>query len=277
MIRTLLALVAALLSLSAAPALAQTAAPQAVELPAANARTIPVSVWAAENERGVIVFSHGFHGSPAAYQRIISAWTAHGFTIVAPTHVDSLQHPNHAAYDNSAAFMTRIEDLALVRQFIRETRPGRPMIAAGHSFGSLMSLIEGGAVTVAGPWGDPDVRGVIAFSSAGSIPGVVTPRTYEDLSAPLLIITGDADVVPGWVADPAAHRIPFDQSPPGGRTLITFAGGDHELVARADDADFAVIVEATLTFLDAYALSDAEALARLNGLSSSDGVTIEHR
>lgn len=276
MIRSVLALLAALLTLSAAPVMAQ-AAPQAVELPAANARTIPVSVWAAEDERGVVVFSHGFHGSPAAYQRIIGVWTGHGFTVVAPMHVDSRQHPDHAAYDNTAAFMTRIEDLAVVRGYVRQAHPGMPIIAAGHSFGSLMSMIQAGAVTVAGPWGDPDVRGVIAFSSPGAIPGVVTPQTYQGLSAPLLMITGDQDLVPGWVADAAAHRIPFDQSPPGGRTLITFEGGAHDLVGRADDADFALMAEATLAFLDAYALSDAEGLARLNGLESAPGVIIERR
>lgn len=275
MTRTLLSLIATLVVLSGGAAWAQQPAP--VELQASAGRTISVATWPAETERGVVVFSHGFNGSPAAYDRILSAWAAHGFTVVAPLHVDSRQHPDHASYDPQGAFVTRIEDLALVRGFVKATHPGTPIVVAGHSFGSLMSMIEAGAVTVAGPQGDPDVRGVIAFSSPGSIPGVVRADTYAGLSAPLLMITGDADVVPGWVADPAAHRAPFDESPGGARTLITFAGGAHDLVARAGEADFALIAEATIAFLEAHALNDAAARSRLDALASGEGVTVEHR
>ncbi|MGV8929501.1 MAG: hypothetical protein ACOH1E_07105, partial [Brevundimonas sp.] len=63
-----------------APALAQTPAAAAaaasfasgeghVELVAPDGRKIDVTVWQAADERGVVVFSHGFNGSPAAYPR----------------------------------------------------------------------------------------------------------------------------------------------------------------------------------------------------------------
>lgn len=267
----------------AAPALAQTPPPapatdtaQHVALPAPDGRTIDLSVWTAAEERGVVVFSHGFNGAPAAYRRILSAWVAHGYTVVAPLHVDSLQHPQHDDYDGRAAFSTRIMDLAVARGFVKATHPGKPVIAAGHSFGSLMSVIEAGAVTVAGPLGDPDVRGVIAFSSAGDLPGVIMPTTYDGLNAPLLMITGDRDLVPGYVTDWRAHRSPFDRSPAGDKTLMIFEGADHQLVGRADDAAFAVIVAATEAFLDAHALGDASAEASLAALSAP-GVTIGRR
>lgn len=248
-----------------------------VDLPAPDGRTIDLNVWPAANERGVVVFSHGFNGSPAAYQRILSAWVADGFTVVAPLHVDSLRHPDHDRYDSRAAFSTRLVDLAVTRGFVRATHAGKPIIAAGHSFGSLMSLIEGGAVTVAGPLGDPDVKAVIAFSSAGDLPGVILPETYAGLHTPTLMITGDEDLVEGYVTDWHAHRSPFDRSPAGDKMLLVFAGADHSLVRDADADDFDLIVRTTTDWLEAYGLGDGAAHARLDNLTAPDGVTMESR
>jgi len=272
----------------AAPALAQAAPAVAasnpfadaathVELPAPDGRKIDVSVWSAAEERGVVVFSHGFNGSPAAYGRILSHWVDEGFTVVAPLHVDSLRHPEHDRYDSRAAFSTRIVDLAVVRGYLRASHPGKPLVAAGHSFGSLMSLIEAGAVTVAGPLGDPEVRAVIAFSSAGDLPNVVLPDTYAALHTPTLMITGDADLVEGYVADWRDHRGPFDRSAPGDKMLLVFAGADHSLVRNADAADFELIEQTTTDFLEAYAVGDVAARARLESLTAPDGVSIERR
>ena len=182
-------------------------------IPAPDGRTIDISVWTAPEERGVIVFSSGFNSTPAAYHRILSEWVSHGYTIVVPLHVDSLQHPEHDKYDKTRAFATRIMDVAVARGVARSMAPGKPIIAAGHSFGSLISAIEGGAVTVAGAHGDPEVKGVIELSSPGIIQGLVTPTTYATLDKPLLVITGDKDVVPGFTTDWHDHRAAFDSSP----------------------------------------------------------------
>ncbi|CAN5172282.1 alpha/beta hydrolase [soil metagenome] len=248
-----------------------------VMIPAPDGRTIDMSVWTAPDEKGVVVYSHGFGGSPQAYHRILSEWAQHGFTVIAPLHVDSLRHPQHADYDNRAAFSTRLMDLAVARGVARRAHAGKPIIAAGHSFGSLISMIEAGAVTIAGPLGDPEVKGVIAFSTAGDIPGLIQPTTYAAMTAPLLLVTGDQDLVQGYVSDPTDHRHPYELSPAGDKTLITFAGADHELIGKADDADFAVIVEATEDFLDAYATGDEAARARLAALPAPEGVKIERR
>ena len=248
-----------------------------VELAAPDGRKIDVSVWQAADERGVVIFSHGFGGSPAAYSRLLSPWVDDGFTVVAPLHVDSLRHPQRASFDGPAAFSTRIVDLAVVRGFLRATHAGKPLIAAGHSFGSLMSLIEGGAVTVAGPLGDPDVKAVVAFSSAGDLAGVIGPDTYAALTTPTLMITGDADLVEGYVTDWHAHRSPFDRSAPGDKMLLVFEGGDHLLVRNADQPDFDLIVRTTTDFMEAYGLGDAAARARLDALSAPAGVSLERR
>ena len=269
---------------AAGPVLAQAAAPATsarpaahVELPAPDSRTIDVSVWSATDEQAVIVFSHGWNSDPARYRRIIQYWTDHGFTVVAPMHTDSLQHPRYAEGDERSFFMTRIVDLAVVRGYAQASHPGKPMIAAGHSFGSFNSLMAAGAVSVAGPLGDPAVKAVIAISTPGVVPGLVNPSTYATVAAPVLIITGDADLVPGFVTEPRDHRVAFDTSPTGDKMLMTFAGGDHSLIGNADPADFELMAATTVDFMRAHALDDAAAEARLVALTAPEGVTIERR
>jgi len=288
MIRRVTAAVLLALSLGfapVAPAFAQEAqAPAAsastathVSLPAPDGRTIDVSVWAAADEQAVIVFGHGWGSQPAAYRRIISYWTAHGFTVVAPMHTDSMQHPQQAEATPQSIFMTRIVDLAVVRGYVKASHPGKPLIAAGHSFGSLNALMEAGAVTIAGPQGDPDIKVVVALSTPGLIPQLVNPSTFATVATPVLVVTGDADLVQGFVTDPLDHRAAFDASPAGDKMLLTFAGGDHSLVGNADAADFELIAATTVDFMRAHALGDASALARLDALTAPEGVTIERR
>ena len=271
---------------SAAPGLAQTAVPVAataapvpekVQLTTPDGRAIDVSVWRAADERAVVVFSHGHGGRPESYRRLLGEWVMDGFTVVAPLHVDSMAHPQRAAFNGPAGFAARVTDLAVVRGFVKTAHAGKPLIAAGHSYGSLMSMIAGGAVTAAGPQGDADVKAVVALSSAGDLPGLVTPQTWASLATPTLMITGDADLVEGYVTDWRAHRSPFDKGPPGDKMLIVYAGGDHSLVGNADAADFALMIAASTDFMESYALGDAASRARLDAMAAPDGVTIERR
>ena len=246
-----------------------------LSIPAPDGRAVLLDIWAAPDERGVVVFSHGFGGAPEAYRRLLSEWAQHGFTVIAPVHIDSQKHPKRDE-TGQIAFVTRLVDLGVARAEAARTHPGKPLIVAGHSFGSLMSVIEGGAVTVAGPMGDPAVKGVIAFSSAGNIPNVVTPDTYRTLDSPLLMITGDRDLVPGFADDWRDHRTAFDTSPAGDKTLLIFAGADHQLPGTADGERLDLIVLATEDFLDAYALNDTAARVRLETFAAH-GVTVERR
>lgn len=271
-------------SVAALPALAQSAAPASaasaathVSLSAPDGRAIDVSVWQAENEQAVILFGHGWGSDPARYHRIIDYWVARGFTVIAPLHTDSMLHPDRASATPQTIFMTRLVDLAVVRGYVKAGHPGKPLIAAGHSFGSLNALMEAGALTVAGPQSDPDVKVVVALSSPGLIPNIVTPSTYATVTTPVLMVTGDADLVQGFVTEPRDHRAPFDNSPAGDKMLVTFAGGDHSLIGNADAADFDLIAATTTDFMRAHALGDAAARARLDALTAPEGVTIERR
>ncbi|MNR15904.1 Alpha/beta hydrolase family protein [compost metagenome] len=192
-------------------------------------------------------------------------------------HTDSLQHPRHAEGDQRSFVMTRIVDHAVVRGYAQASHPGKPMIAGGHSFGSFDSLMAAGAVSVAGALGDPAVKAVIAISTPGVVPGLVSPSTYATVAAPVLIVTGDADLVQGFVTDPRDHRAAFDTSPVGDKMLMTFAGGDHGFIGNANPADFELMAATTVDFMRAHALGDAAAQARLDALTAPEGVTIERR
>ncbi|MDP3406543.1 MAG: alpha/beta hydrolase [Brevundimonas sp.] len=277
-------LLACALLFGTAGAVAAQSAPAPVVAPvgdltlaAPDGRSIPVFVWPAADERAVILFSHGLGGAPAAYDEILTRWSEAGFTVIAPMHLDSRRHPEGGNVSGGRAFMARIGELAVTRAMVKATHPGKPLLVAGHSFGSLMSLIQAGAVSAVGPMGDPDVKAVIAISSAGDLQGLVTADTWTGVAAPLLMVTGDADTVPGFVTDWTAHRSPFDRSPPGDRMLVIFEGGDHNLVAQGDEADRALLATVSLDFMRAHGLGDAAAADRLQALSPPTGVRIERR
>lgn len=246
-------------------------------LQAADGRDIPVFIWAAREEQGVIVFGHGLGGEPRAYEALLAQWAEAGFTVIAPLHVDSRRHPGGGRVGGGQALVARIADLAAVRAMVQAEHPGRPVVAAGHSFGSLMALIQGGAVTAAGPMGDPSVKAIVAISSAGDIPGLVTPQTYAGLTAPLLMITGDADTVPIYAPDWRAHRNPYDHSSPGDRMLLVFEGGDHNLVRDGTEVQRQFLAATSLDFIRTYALGDGEAGVRILTLAAPAGVQIERR
>jgi len=80
-----------------------------------------------------------------------------------------------------------------------------------------------------------------------------------------------------FVTDPADHRAPFDRSAAGGKMLLTFADGNHDLIGNADAADFELLAATSVDFMRAHALGDAAARERLDSLAAPDGVTIERR
>ncbi|AQR60326.1 hypothetical protein BZG35_00645 [Brevundimonas sp. LM2] len=246
-------------------------------LKAADGRDIPVFVWTAPEEQGVIVFGHGLGGEPQAYAALLSQWAEAGFTVIAPLHVDSRRHPGGGRVGGGQALATRVADLVAVRALVQAEHPDRPLVMAGHSFGSLLALIQGGAVTAMGPMGDPLVRAIVALSTAGDLPGLITPETYAGLAAPLLMITGDADTVPTYAPDWHAHRSPYDRSPSGDRMLVIFEGGDHNLVRDGTEAQRELVRTITLDFMRAHALGNGEAAARLATLVAPAGVQIERR
>jgi hypothetical protein len=84
---------------------------------------------------------------------------------------------------------------------------------------------------------------------------------------PILHMTGTKDVAALGPQDWKLRRIPFDHIRAPGQYLVIFEGGDHMVysglrVGRGDgskDQRFhSLICQATLAFLDAYLLEDAD-------------------
>ena len=259
------------------PVAAVAAAPQTLELPASNGRKIPLTIWLAAKPKGVILFGHGMGGSPAAYAALIGRWVAGGYNVVAALSPDSMGNPLHASIDLPTGFGMRAEDLMVARSYIAQRFAGQKVVLAGHSYGSLFALMGGGALTPAGNLGGPPVAAIIAFSTPGKIEGLITPATYGPVKAPLLLVTGTADIVPGFVPDAKDHRYPFETSAAGGKYLVTVKGGTHDIAERSTDAVFAPVASLTLTFLNAVVAHDRSARARLAAAKSTPLYTLERR
>ena len=249
---------------------------QVMRIPASNARELELQVWAVENPTAIVVFSAGGGGQPANYDRLLRALAEKGFTVVAPVHSDALARGDLSGSAGPASFAARIEDLAIARGYASATQPGLPVVVMGHSFGSMMSSLAVGAATPAGPQTDSAVKALIAFSSPGIVQGLLTPTSYRSLGAPVLMVTGEADVVPGFVTDWRSHRAMYDQSSVPGSTLVVVGGADHNLIVEGDELQFNALVNLTATFIQAHALSDAAARARLSQIHLN-GATIERR
>lgn len=265
---------AASLVLAAAPA---TAEPSRSETLSVGDRPVEVSVWESANPRGIVLFGHGFNSNPSRYDALLTGWAEAGYQVYAPLAVDSLQHPDNAAYNPQTATQARIETLQMMRGFIAQAHPDTPVILAGHSFGSLMSLLGGGASFVAGTLDGPPVAGVLAFSSAGALPQLLGADPYASLDVPMLMITGTQDLVPQFVPDWRAHRLPFDTSPAGDKYLAIVEDGDHSIVRMANPRDAATLPLLSRLFLDAYAGGDESARAVLSTLDNSDRMRFEQR
>ncbi|MBO9559428.1 MAG: alpha/beta hydrolase [Caulobacter sp.] len=260
----------------AGPALAE---PSEVVTLKSGERDVEVSVWRPSKgirTEGVIVFSHGAGSWPARYDFLFKAWTAAGFLVAAPTHVDSMRHPKHTDYDLKAAFPLRLADLAAATAWTEKAAPGVPRASAGHSYGSLMSMMRGGALEQMIPARDPGTKAVMCFSSPGVLPGLMGPTAFSTLTAPLLMVTGDKDLVPGFVTDWRDHLRGFETSPAGDKHAWIGAGVDHTFSGAiggegkdpAQVAAFARAQAASTAFLRAAALGDAKARAALDATKS---------
>lgn len=252
--------------------IAPVVAVDVVAVAATPTRQATMTIYAPTQVKGVILFSHGGSGDHHGYPALFARLNAAGYAIVAPLHVDSRAHPDTARYTIMSAFPERIADLAAAARLAGERYPGRPVAAMGHSYGSLFAQMTGGALAamnarIAG------VKAVVSFSSPGVIQGLIDPAaSFAQMNVPTLMVTGTADLVPGFVSDPAAHLASHRGAPAGHHYALVLDGADHFLAANraADPAQFAQALDATVAFLDAWVLDDAAAQRRLERIAGLD-------
>lgn len=260
---------------AAAPALA----PLVTELKTPEGRAVSVTEWRAHGrERGVILFSHGAGSSPKYYDRIIGPWVASGWTVLAPMHVDSREHPDTANYPGLSSWKARIEDMRLLIAKIGDT----PFVAAGHSYGGLVATMLGGAQPVVpeglqAPLAPRLAKAVVAFSPPPPIPVLVTEEGYSKLAVPALIQTGTLDIMPGMPQDGwKSHLAAFTTTAEGGNryglvlegvnhyfggTICDFSQPGPAQLAQLDMANARVAL-----FLEGYGAGDKKAVRRLDAL-----------
>ncbi len=251
--------------LLARPALAAATTPVEEELRVSPTRTTKLFAWRPAVSRGTVVFSHG-HGSwPSRYEALAAQLTAAGWTLIAPVHVDSMRYPDRAKFTMQASFGERIADLNAA---IAGVPAEQPVVLVGHSFGTLSALCLGGALGYIAPFRAPRVKALLGFSTPGKVPGLIQPAAYTTLAVPVMVVTGTADRVPGFVADPADHLF-VGETAPGPAYTIVAKGGAHELVA--DAAALARYTPAIDQFLSGYGRGDAKALAALGKWTAPAG------
>jgi hypothetical protein len=251
---------------------AALAGPEVVDLAVSADRSTKLSIWRpAGTPRGVLLFSTGQGSWPERYDAMIGALVADGYAVLGPLHVDSIHHPDREKFTAQAGFFARVADMKATSAHAAKTFPGVPVAAMGHSYGSLIALGMGGALANLLPLRDASVSAVLAFSSPGAIPGLVRPGAYASLAVPAMLVTGNKDVVEGFVANPADHLLPIETSPVGGKYALVVAGADHKLVAEAGTPGFTRARLAASYFLEAYVPPNAAAKARLAAMPVAPG------
>lgn len=258
-------------------ALATPATTTTTTLTAPGGRIIDVTIIAPAAPRGVILFSHGGGSAPSDTPALFARLTERGFAVIVPTHTDSRSMPAERRTDLRAAFMTRIADMQTVAGYAQKAFPGLPTAQLGYSYGSATSLVGGGAFASMIPGSNPSVKAVVMYSTPGPIaPLTSAPGAFDAVKVPTLLITGDADKVPGFADDPAAHLVYFNQLPAGDHTALVVKGATHEFFAgnQPGNDEVTAMVE---DFLLGRVLGDAAANARFDASANSALVTIKRR
>lgn len=187
-----------------------------------------VEVWSyGRGRKGTILFSHGFGFAPWKYTELFERWVAAGYTVYAPLHVDSTDHPHSEDFVGFESWVARLEDM----EFLANKFGRKGYIAAGHSFGALTALAKGGASAFTSDFDgevyDDNAELVLAFSPPEAIPGFIETYGYAELRAPALIQTGTEDVlVEGQ--DYRGHLDAYNYAlEEGNRYALIIEGVDH--------------------------------------------------
>jgi len=216
---------------------------------------VRVSAPATGSDLPVIVFSHGFGQSMDSYAPLVDFWTAHGFAVVQPTHLDS-RTLNLPPDDPRTPLIWRfrVEDLKRALDgldVIEAAAPGlggrldRSRIAvAGHSWGAqTASMLLGARVLGAGgepgeDMSDPRITAGVLLALPGTGGADLTPfaaehfpfmnPSFAEMTTPALLVAGDRDQSLLSVRGPDWFTDAYVQSP-GGKSLLTLFGAEHSL------------------------------------------------
>ncbi len=242
----------------------------------------------------LVIFSHGMGGSRKAFGALTEHWASWGYVVILPTHEDSVEimrregkKPADLLSKGGAARNVnppeRVKDcsfildsLDLIESKVDGLAKGtidRDHIAiSGHSAGALTAQLAFGmkartksspleAVTI----GDDRFKAAVIVSGQGVSRGWINQDAWEQITRPMMVITGSEDTVSVSKETPETRRHPYEFAKPGDKYLMFIEGATHSsyqgksdrpLMRAKDPANvekIGQIVQAgTLAFLDAY-------------------------
>jgi len=258
-----------------------------LSIESAHADTLDVRIGYPEQTSGahpLIVFSHGNGLSNDGYDALLEGWVGAGYVVAAPRHLDS---GSRAEIDALTARVGRdwvagsraLDMSAVIAQMptISAQLPGfggsvdtTKVIAAGHSFGAYTAqLLAGAHYEAQGDSIHPlpsslqnsQVAAVVALSSPGEIPGVLTRAAWQEFASPQLVVTGTRDTFDFLWPDHREHFVAFDAARPGHNHLLVIDDMDHymgNLIGRLDRTDapqplaLATVVSVSNQFMQTY-------------------------
>lgn len=281
-----IAAVLALGFVSARPLAAQASAPvqqraapvaETVSVPSPDGRSVDMLVVAPAKPHGVILFSHGGNSAPSATQGVFAHLASEGFAVVAPTHTDSQSLPAERRTGLQEAFPTRTADMRVAAEFAAQRFAGLPQGAVGYSYGALSALVAGGALSPVVPGKINGLKAVVMFSSPGPIRGITdVPGALSQATVPVLMVTGTADTVPGFVTDARQHQVYFDGVPAGDATLLVVKDATHGFL-RGNEAGMEEVAPLVLDFLHSRLLGDSVAKARFGRAQATERVQVQRK
>jgi predicted dienelactone hydrolase len=268
---------------------------------------VKVTYPKADGKFPVIVFSHGFGGSKDTYASLTQYWAARGYVVLQPTHDDSIaqRKENGEIHGLMQGFSTLREDIADPVAWRNRTRdisfvidsldeierrvPGsagkmdRARIGAGgHSFGALTTELLGGLTFTPPGASKPEsladrrISALLVLSGAGPRQHGVTETSWENITAPLMLMTGTRDMGVGGL-NPDMRIKPYELVHSVHKYAIVLDRGSHMtftgMPAKAGTEPavlFETVEVASTAFWDAYLKSSEAAETYLRSPSLVD-------
>lgn len=261
----------------------------------------------------VIVYSHGALGSKDAYQPLIKYWASHGYVCIQPTHGDSLSLPENAAKALKTGgvkqlvssplvttqWKARPQDVAFVIDSLAKIETEIPDLrgrldrdavgVGGHSYGAHTTMLVAGlemrSLLRTEQVADPRPKCFLMISPQGT-GGSVKAASYEKITRPALVITGDNDTSPRTGQGYAWRKEAYDHMPAGQKYFLSVKDAYHGFGGISGDKRFSgsgpaapdqvlVVKSTALAFFDAHLRdrSDAREYLRAGKIAElSEGV-----
>jgi pimeloyl-ACP methyl ester carboxylesterase len=194
----------------------------------------------------LIVFGHGYAGSPATYSALLDAWTAAGYVVAAPIfplgNAEAPGGPDEDDLPNQPADMS----LVITRLIALDAQPASPLYAridpqriavAGHSDGAITAL----AVAYDARYRDRRVDAAIILSGA-QMTGM---GAFPSDGPPLLAVQGTGDRV-----NDARYTKAYYRRAHAPKFLVLLLGASHLAPYTREQPQLGIVERTTIAFLD---------------------------